>query len=293
MATIENFYGYLRSREEIRLKRATGVAGPWTDDPILQKYKFTNVRREHDYTSIKLREIYAKHEDASREVILLNCAIARYFGTCEFYEAVGWQDDFHPNHLKDLANARLRDRQRVFTGAYVITNQGISAPKQEVVTDIFIRGIWEKAPLLATMVSENASWKHVVEELQHVQGFGGTGFMAKEVTLDTMYFEQFWPMRTYGQENILSAPPDYWQWTPIGPGARRGLQRLGEKPDLRSLLIITDMQGTTSVDYGPWWPPEWGRLSPTDVQFGLCEFFKMTKVLLGEGKPRSLFKPRG
>jgi hypothetical protein len=241
-----------------------------------------------------LRRIYDKHQDAPRKLILLNCAIARYFGTSEFYEALGWQDDFNPDKIKSLASERLRSRQRVFTGAYVITNQGISAPKEEVVTDIFLKGLWSMATTggLCNLIRDGLSWERTVRQMAEIQGFGGTGFMAKEVTLDTMYFTSFWPDKS---EDGKSLPSDYWSWTPIGPGARRGLQRLDMSPTLSCLLQVSDSQDTVYTDHERlvvFWPMDWGKLSPTDIQFGLCEFDKYERTRLGEGRPRSLFKPR-
>ena len=41
-----------------------------------------------------------------------------------------------------------------------------------------------------------------------------------------------------------------------------------------------------------YWPKEYGKLSPTDIQFQLCEFDKYERVRLGQGRPRSKYKPR-
>jgi hypothetical protein len=162
----EAFFDYLKEREEVRLRKEAGLSvsfeeKKWTDDPILSTYKFTNVRRHHDRTSNQLREIfYNEHFNDDRRAILMNCALFRYFGTWEFAEAVGWQeyDDFDFEGIKELASERLAERERVFTGAYVITNQGISAPKQEVVVDIFLQGLHKKTPELVKLAATTQSW---------------------------------------------------------------------------------------------------------------------------------------
>ena len=43
---------WIREREAIRLKRAAGLPQHWTDDQILRACFFTNVRREHDRTTM-------------------------------------------------------------------------------------------------------------------------------------------------------------------------------------------------------------------------------------------------
>src|SRR5262245_50253718 len=39
---------FIQEREAIRCRRAAGAAPPWTADPTLQTWSFTNVRREDD-----------------------------------------------------------------------------------------------------------------------------------------------------------------------------------------------------------------------------------------------------
>lgn len=283
---LPEFYAYLKAREEIRIAKERKQEWPWTDDPILRQYKFTNVRREYDRTSMELAKAYRPHHDAAPEVILLNCAIGRYFGTYEFFNALGWQNDFNPERIKKLASDRLANKERVFTGAYVITNQGISKPKQEVVVDYFLKPLWAKARDLGAYANKDGSWERLAMLMKSLPGFGGTGFMIKEVTLDTMFFPKFWPVPT---PNGGSQPIDYATWTPVGPGAARGIARVTgavEKKPQRMLQAIRTIAGAQ----GSLWPSNWGFLSPTDIQFGLCEFDKYERVRLGEGKPRSSYK---
>ena len=53
---IDAFFAYARERYRIRLKRNAGESKPWTDDPILAQYSFTEVFREDDKTTRWLRE---------------------------------------------------------------------------------------------------------------------------------------------------------------------------------------------------------------------------------------------
>lgn len=288
----QEFYAYLMTRERIRIAKADNKPWPWTDDPILQQYKFTNVRREHDRTSMELRRMYTTHYKAEPELIWLNCTIARYFGTYEFMQALGWQTDFKPAAIKKLAKERLAQGERVFTGAYVITNQGISAPKQEVVVDNFVAGVWKDRKELCQWVKSSGRWEVVLRRLSEVQGFGGSGFMGKEVTLDTMYFMNFWPVKA---GKSASRPYDYDTWTPIGPGAQRGLVRVqgGDpraEPSLRRGVGLPDLMALHAKQAEAGWPLAWGKLAPTDIQFGLCEFDKYERTRLKQGKPRSRYE---
>src|SRR5579859_5595828 len=188
----EEFYAFMRKREGIRLARAAGKPAPWTDDPILRKYSFTNVKREHDRTSRLLREeFYSPNSGDTKERILLNCATARYFGTIEMARAIGWQKSWNPERVRKIAQRRADAGERVFTGAYVITNAGIPGSKIDVVVDVFLTSLWEQRKEVVA-AAKGDCWQPLVERLQQVYGFGGTGFQAKETILDTRY-TTFWP----------------------------------------------------------------------------------------------------
>ncbi len=225
----------------------------------------------------------------------MNCALFRYFGTWEFAEAVGWQeyDDFDFEGIKELASERLAERERVFTGAYVITNQGISAPKQEVVVDIFLQGLHKKTPELVKLAAMTQSWERVASEMRTLMGFGGTGFMTKEVLLDTTY-TGFWENVAENMpDGKFSFPKDWWSWTPIGPGALRGAARVAGS-DV-PVPLKEDKAAGVIMALGSLQELYWNYdflLSPTDIQFGLCEFDKYERVRLGQGKPRSRYRAK-
>lgn len=289
------FYAFMRERENVRLRKEAGDFFPWTQDPILQSYKFTNVYRHFDKTSQKLKELfYNDHFDDDPKSILMNAALFRYFGTYEFAEVIGWQeyDNFDFEGIKEAAKTRLANRERVFTGAYVITNQGISAPKQEVVVDIFLQALWEASPVICDIVKTTDSWKLVADRMREIKGFGGSGFMTKETLLDTTYCN-FWGSvkDMHGQQ--FTNPKDWETWTPIGPGARRGAARVSgdelcDKPLTEKSAMDTIMRLHEAQEVE--WPDDWEPLSPHDVQFQLCEFDKYERVRFGQGRPRSVYR---
>lgn len=299
MKNIGQFFAFMREREDIRLRKQAGNPFPWTSDPILGEYKFTNVRRHHDWTTTKLREnFYRDHRDDDRRSILMNCALARYFGTFEFMDAMGWQDyeDFDFDGIIDTAERRLSSGLRVFTGAYVITNQGISAPKQEVVVNHFLRDLHKNVPSILEIVQMTRSWRKTAERMSRIKGFGGTGFMTKEILLDTM-MTNFWdgPI-SFLDGYPLVFPADYDTWTPIGPGGMRGAARilgcdLPQHNTIKPEIALETILDLTERQY-QFFPLKDDKLFPTDIQFQLCEFDKYERVRLGQGRPRSRYRPR-
>lgn len=297
------FFDFVVEREAIRLRKEADssfwVDGKkqWTQDPILAQYKFTNVHRHHDRTSRELREqFYGPNFHDDRRTILMNAALYRYFGTHEFASCLGWTayDDMDSDFwewVKDLAEDRLANKERVFTGAYVITNQGISAPKQEVVVDYFLKALQKAIPKLMDITQRTMSWEFVADEMRKIQGFGGSGFMTKEILLDTTY-TSFWDnVEEHSVDGTFSFPCDWWDWTPIGPGARRGAARVNGDDTAKPLK--EDEASTVIWQLGEnqqlFWPDDWDKLAPHDIQFQLCEFDKYERVRLGQGKPRSRY----
>ena len=110
--------------------------------------------------------------------------------------------------------------------------------------------------------------------------------MAKEVLLDTMHCNFWWGN---------GKPSDYWTWTPVGPGALRGVSRVqsydgqlrNKYKEIQALDIILQLL-SKQVEFWKWHKEK--PLAPTDIQFQLCEFDKYERVRLGEGRPRAKYR---
>ena len=229
---------YMAERERIRVKKEAGEPRPWTDDLALQQFRFTNIKREYDYTTRHFKKnYYDPHYTAPAEQILLNCSIFRWFGHTDYVDAIGWQKKFNPDKLKAAAYKRKEQGLPVFTSAYVITNQGIKGSKIDVVVDVMLAALWERMGDLAPLFQNSTTWQEPTQALQTVTGFGGTGFMAKEVVQDVML------------TGLLPSPSDRRTWCPVGPGARRGLnahqykQRPGSKGDAGGPKLLRRVHG--------------------------------------------------
>ena len=85
------FLDMLRARDSIRIQKAAGAPWPWSGDDVLNRHKFTNVKREHDRVTAWLRAHWTSaHSDADAATVLFNCGVFRTFGTVAFAEALGW-----------------------------------------------------------------------------------------------------------------------------------------------------------------------------------------------------------
>lgn len=126
------------------------------------------------------------------------------------------------------------------------------------------------------------SWRRVVENIMEVEGFGGTGFSAKEVVLDFLLTP------------LMSRVSDFDSWCPVGPGACRGLNRLAGRPLQKvppSNVLMDEllMLFHEAPQFYPQMLAEERPLALHDVQFQLCEFDKYMRVKNGGGGKVRLF----
>ena len=274
------FVYYMNERYAIRERRNNGELRPWTDDTILDTYKFTNVKRRWDRTSQWLITNWYQPY-GSRPTAGLATVTARFICFQPSLELIGFPS-IETNAWLKRAEFKLHDRARsghkVFTSAYMIaggSSEGRS--KVEWVFNDVIQPAW-KSGLLTDKWKGTAMALH--NELRTLNNFGD--FMTQEVILDLM--------ETY----VLADAPDRQTYGMAGPGALRGLKRVAgvsiedrlNRTDAREQMVLLWETLRESGDLDSGLRP----LTVHDVEFCLCEFDKFERVLWGEGTPKQLFK---
>jgi alpha-glutamyl/putrescinyl thymine pyrophosphorylase clade 1 len=267
---------YIKERESIRIKKEAGEPFPWTDDPILQTYKFTNVHRSDDRTTKEFKVLY--NANYSKLQNLYNASLYRYFGTPIFARTVGFQYEYSRVNIVNAAEKLQVEGVKIYTSAYVITNAGATGPKHEKIAD-FMEDWWRQRVEIEKCLVFNRTWESTLRRMQSVMGFGGTGFMAKEALLD---FILVFPGYFHDEDT----------WSPVGPGARRGINRVygedlktshSEDNLLRMLKCIYNAVVTELPTL---------EVNLHDIQFVLCEYDKYQRAKLGEGRPKNKYHRR-
>src|SRR4051794_11533633 len=65
----DTYWRFACERQEIFYRRLRNHSGPWTEDPVLSKFKFTNVYRASDRVSQYLiRKVIYRGEQTPREI---------------------------------------------------------------------------------------------------------------------------------------------------------------------------------------------------------------------------------
>ena len=250
-STVAGLFGWMRERHKIYEKRAKGDPWPWTDDPILREFKFTNVYRELDRGTLVLRELLEGCPDD--EIVefttvwyrLFNWHENAEFGICGYYE------------LADKVRARWRSHHQLFTNAHMSYGRAFE-DKHETMLET-IKMVYENPLNLAGLTLEQA-----FKEIRRRKLPGLGPFITYEIVSD---------LRWYHLD-----PSDRFTWANIGPGCKRGLLRLGLDVNLTSLhqLLSEAKRKLKSLP----------ALELREIEHSLCEFDKYERVRLGQGRPR-------
>lgn len=282
---------WMVERHRIYMRRfITGTPAPWTTDPILAEYKFTNVYRELDHVTWWMRTFFTKpNDDPTRpDLTLFNCAMFRVFGTIEAAQLLGWQrSGFNWRTTAAKAEKYRQTQGKLFTSAYIITNvaRGVDSThaKTRVVCEGFLKPLWEHKRELAAKMVASRSLEKSWELLGEFPGFGGQGFIAYEVITDLRW------------TSVLKKAADIHSWANAGPGARKMLNVLFDREITyhpKKSQTLSEMQMLYGVlrdtlvgEYLP-------SLEMRDVEHSLCETFKYWRTLKEFGRPKSYFYPR-
>ncbi len=93
---------YLTERHNIyKKKEIEKLPKPWTNDPVLDKYRFTNVRRELDRESKWLIENISKNNNLSLKEKILWSILFRTYNKSETFRKLGFPDSVKIDHIMD------------------------------------------------------------------------------------------------------------------------------------------------------------------------------------------------
>lgn len=122
------YFHFMQKRMEIFWNKYYGNSYPWTDDPILSKYKFTNVYRASDRVSQYLirNVIYSTSERYAEEDVILRIVLFKIFNKIETWEYLEENEgritlnNFNVDRITLLLSERIK-QQPIFNGAYMMT----------------------------------------------------------------------------------------------------------------------------------------------------------------------------
>jgi hypothetical protein len=213
---------FIIERHKIFLKKSQGRPPPWTKDPILQNYMFTNIYRELDRVTIWMKEHildpYYDHPD-----LPFMMAIARVINWPETLQEMMdekvWPDKrWNPDRVYKVLKGRANRKEKVITGAYIVNTvapKGADVPdnsKPYGISYFNLNPLYENRHEFqdACRVKVGGSMTKAVAALSKHHGWGP--FLANQVVVDMTYMDRW-----------LKKAPDYNTFTSPGPGTVKGM----------------------------------------------------------------------
>ncbi len=298
-------WDFMAKRHAIYERRLAGRAWPWTSDPILKTYRFCNVFRELDtvtmWIRVHWREPYADHPN-----LWFAMAVARQINWPATLAEIGFpgynhgQMDAWFRKAKAVMWARQEAGLKVYTGAYMLRGDiwRKDGPRRNdkptYTLDTVLRSVWDawrtyggawgRGPL---GLGPGLTLENTTRWFNKFPGWGG--FLSYEVATDLRH------------TRYLRDAPDILTWANAGPGAVRGLNRIHGRPvakalsqaqacqEMKFLLMIA--RNHPEVRWNLRTVSErFAALEMRDIEHSLCEVDKYQRVLLGEGRPRALYR---
>jgi len=273
----EQFIELAKERYRMRLRRERREAGPWTDDPILQQFRFCNVHREHDKTTVWCREnVREPLRDDPVRVALATIAF-RWFNRIEVGERIlpvlleaGWNKDRIRNRLKNWEGP-------IVTGAYMVKTPAKMNKLEGIIwcMDELLYG-----PILPTLPCQERL-EDATRYLSKAPYLGP--FMAYEVISDLRW------------TCLFEDAPDILTWANPGPGAARGLGWIhADDPKTYNRHRFADAQALQKgmqellAQANEEWPEAWRPWEMREVEHWLCEYDKWRRGMGGQRLKRRM-----
>lgn len=284
----EKYYAWMYERQLIWYKRhMLKLPRPWTDDPILDRFRFTNTYRELDRGTLYCHDIVLPRNDVSSlPLALMRLFTYRIFNKVATYDkvfrATGYCEDTSSgepdwDNIAETLN-RMQSDEPIFTGAHTVSSYyhvAGSASKADKVVE-FLKEIYSRIDKIALEIEArrgNAQDTH-----KYLQTFSGIGdFLAYELISDLAYTDY--------------VDFDEDQWANAGPGALNGLKLLYPNPTGKTpMQLMRELQTQQDRYFASMGMLNLALIAPSvhsvrmtlrNIEGGLCEYYKYNKCVGG------------
>ncbi|MDE0337626.1 MAG: putative DNA base hypermodification protein [Caldilineaceae bacterium] len=277
----DTYWRFAVERQKIFFDRIEGCSAPWTSDPILARYRFTNAYRASDRVSQYLirRVIYEGVQ--SPEEVFFRTLLFKIFNKIETWQllkdAVG--EISYPSYSFDtydraLTKARAAGRA-IYSAAYIMPSAGRVfgySRKHRNHLKLIERMMADEAP---QRIADAPTMQDAFNTLRSYPTIGD--FLAYQFVIDLNYSEV-----TNFSEMDFVVP---------GPGALDGIRKcfsdLGGLTEADLIRVVTERQEAEFERLGLRFRNLWGRrLQLVDCQNLFCEVSKYARIRHPEFKGR-------
>jgi hypothetical protein len=269
----DTYWRFAAERLAMFYRRYSDPAGPWTFDPILRSYRFTNAYRAADRVSQYLiAEVQAREDrpQAPRE-LFFRTILFKIFNRIDTWEAL--EERFGPLEWRlldltkiDQALDELRLRgQKIYSAAYIMPSPALGHARKHSNHLALVKQIMEDR--LPERVQQTPSLRTIYELILQYPGLGP--FLSFQYAIDLNYS----CMLDFEESEFVVA----------GPGALDGISKCFiDTEGLTAEEVIywmTDRQDAEFKRLGLEFPGLFGRrLQPIDCQNLFCEISKYARI---------------
>jgi hypothetical protein len=287
---LKTYWEFVSERHLVWYRRhVLNLSQPWTKNPILQKYKFTNIKRENDRGSLwcinNIIKAGTTKTKLGRIKMFWEIFCYRMINFYETFEDVGLpaHSPFPAKEWEVKLRARKEAGFRVFTNAHITCQSNFKADRIANCIEMFTR-FDNNLENIYLQVRRAQTFKEVYETLKRQYGIGP--FISYQICIDLIY------------AGLIPFSRDVW--SPIERGCERGLKIIF--PTLKSkadLLEAMRWLWHNQSDYLDKYAEKDylkkynnGELFVlSDIENSCCEWSKYHSVLYNYGKARMHFKP--
>lgn len=276
-AVFDAYWQFAAERQKVFFARFNQESGPWTKDPIIREYKFTNAYRASDRVSQYLirNVIYSGSTDVQE--VFFRTMLFKLFNKIETWELlrsqlgeISWKDYSYRQYSRILSKA-MECGAAIYSPAYIMASGhkifSVSKKHQSHLKLIEL--------MIGDSVPERlALYKRMKDAFELLKSYPLIGdFLAYQLVTDINYSE----ITSFSE----------MEFTMPGPGARDGIRKvfssLGGLSEVDVIRLMADRQCFEFDRLGIDFQSLWGRpLQLIDIQNLFCEIDKYARIRFPE-----------
>ncbi len=265
---VESFFNYCIERENIRIKRESGEAFPWSEDKIFQKGRFLNVFREDDRVSKSIIN-FAKPLTDDLPLLIQALFFGRWCNRQETLDKLNHEDLLDADKLKDkLIQLEQWENFNAYPVQDVMWNEKTYS-RIDTATTLFYE---IKDDLTEIVLDSN------LDVIQATKNINKRFKMENDFPIFMALIDIAW-----FREDVIPITSQ----VPTGIGAQPYLDRLQEYLGLESHQAVATEMISLQKEY---WPEAKRTFYPIDIEYQSCECRKYFSYINGtkkfEGKNR-------
>lgn len=268
---LQSYWTLAAERQRVYHARLGGQQAPWTVDPVISRYRFTNAYRAADRVSQDLIRIVYDGSQEPRD-LLLRILLFRFFNKPQTWSALESSreeitaDDFNVDEYSKVLDERLASGERVYSAAYIVPPPPFGEQRKHRNHLRLIEHM-----MASTLERDLATASSLEDVFALLISFPSLGpFLAFQLTIDLNYST----LIDFDEDDFVVA----------GPGALSGLAKCfpdsGATDSASLIRAMVDTQEEQLEFFGIDFQDLFGRrLKLIDCQNLFCETDKYARVV--------------